>query len=314
MNNNDLKILQAYPLWMKVERTKQRIREWVDYYGENGVYISFSGGKDSTVLLDIVRSIYPDIPAVFSNTGLEYPEIVQFVKTFDNVTIIKPEMTFKKVIEEKGYPIISKSVANTVRLAKKNIEEGKDTLRVRQIRGLEKGSKFNKAKWEFLLDAPFKISDECCNEMKKKPFKKYEKKTGRVPFIATMADESLQREAVYLKTGCNAFESTKPKSTPMGFWTEQDVLQYIFENNLNICSVYGDIIEEKDMLGNKVYFTTGEKRTGCMFCGFGCHLEKSPNRFQRMKYTHPKQYKYCMEKLGMKEVLEYIGVEYDSES
>ena len=314
MNNNDLKILQAYPLWMKVERTKQRIREWVDYYGENGVYISFSGGKDSTVLLDIVRSIYPDIPAVFSNTGLEYPEIVQFVKTFDNVTIIKPEMTFKKVIEEKGYPIISKSVANTVRLAKKNIEEGKDTLRVRQIRGLEKGSKFNKAKWEFLLDAPFKISDECCNEMKKKPFKKYEKKTGRVPFIATMADESLQREAVYLKTGCNAFESTRPKSTPMGFWTEQDVLQYIFENNLNICSVYGDIIEEKDMLGNKAYFTTGEKRTGCMFCGFGCHLEKSPNRFQRMKYTHPKQYKYCMEKLGMKEVLEYIGVEYNDES
>lgn len=314
MNNNDLKILQAYPLWMKVERTKQRIREWVDYFGENGVYISFSGGKDSTVLLDIVRSMYPDIPAVFSNTGLEYPEIVQFVKTFDNVTIIKPGMTFKKVIEEKGYPIISKSVANTVRLAKKNIEEGKDTLRVRQIRGLEKGSKFNKAKWEFLLDAPFKISDECCNEMKKKPFKKYEKETGRVPFIATMADESQQREAVYLKTGCNAFESTKPKSTPMGFWTEQDVLQYIFENNLNICSVYGDIIEEEDMLGNKVYFTTGEKRTGCMFCGFGCHLEKSPNRFQRMKYTHPKQYKYCMEKLGMKEVLDYIGVEYGDES
>ena len=311
MNTNDLKILQAYPLWMKVERTKRRIAEWVDYYGEDGVYISFSGGKDSTVLLHLVRSLYPEIEAVFCNTGLEYPEIVKFVKDIPNVRILKPELTFKQVIDQKGYPVISKSVANTVRLARKNIEEGKDTLRVRQIKGLEVGSKFNKGKWEFLLDAPFKISDECCNEMKKKPFKKYEKETGRVPVIGTLAAESQQREAVYLKTGCNAFDSKKPKSTPLGFWTEQDILQYIFENNLTICSVYGDVVEESDMLGNKNYRATGEQRTGCMFCMFGCHLEKEPNRFQRMKYTHPKQYKYCMEKLNLKEVLDYINVKYD---
>ena len=311
MNTNDLKILQAYPLWMKVERTKRRIAEWIDYYGEDGVYISFSGGKDSTVLLHLVRSLYPEVEAVFCNTGLEYPEIVKFVKDIPNVRILKPELTFKQVIDQKGYPVISKSVANTVRLARKNIEEDKDTLRVRQIKGLEVGSKFNKGKWEFLLDAPFKISDECCNEMKKKPFKKYEKETGKVPFIGTLAAESQQREAVYLKTGCNAFNSKKPKSTPLGFWTEQDILQYIFENNLTICSVYGDVVEESDMLGNKNYRTTGEQRTGCMFCMFGCHLEKEPNRFQRMKYTHPKQYKYCMEKLNLKEVLDYINVKYD---
>ena len=311
MNTNDLKILQAYPLWMKVERTKRRIAEWIDYYGEDGVYISFSGGKDSTVLLHLVRSLYPEVEAVFCNTGLEYPEIVKFVKDIPNVRILKPELTFKQVIDQKGYPVISKSVANTVRLARKNIEEDKDTLRVRQIKGLEVGSKFNKGKWEFLLDAPFKISDECCNEMKKKPFKKYEKETGKVPFIGTLAAESQQREAVYLKTGCNAFNSKKPKSTPLGFWTEQDILQYIFENNLTICSVYGDVVEESDMLGNKNYRTTGEQRTGCMFCMFGCHLEKEPNRFQRMKYTHPKQYKYCIEKLKLKEVLDYINVKYD---
>ena len=119
MKIDELRILQNYPLEMKIERTKRRIQEWVDYYGEDGVYVSFSGGKDSTVLLDIVRSMYPDVGAVFSNTGLEYPEIVDFVKTFDNVTIIKPEKTFKKVIEEKGYPVVSKSVAQCVRLAKK---------------------------------------------------------------------------------------------------------------------------------------------------------------------------------------------------
>ena len=295
MLRSELKLLQNYPLDLKIEKTKLRIREWYEHY--NGeVYISFSGGKDSTVLLDIVRNMYPDVEAVFSNTGLEYPEIVKFVKYIPNVRILKPELTFKQVIDQKGYPVISKSVANTVRLARKNIEEGKDTLRVRQIKGLEVGSKFNKGKWEFLLDVPFK---------------KYEKETGRVPFIGTLAAESQQREAVYLKTGCNAFDSKKPKSTPLGFWTEQDILQYIFENNLTICSVYGDIVEESDMLGNKSYRATGEQRTGCMFCMFGCHLEKEPNRFQRMKYTHPKQYKYCMEKLNLKEVLDYINIKYD---
>ena len=167
MKINELRILQNYPLEMKIERTKRRIQEWVDYYGEDGVYVSFSGGKDSTVLLDIVRSMYPDIEAVFCNTGLEYPEIVKFIKMFNNVTILKPKKTFKQVISEYGYPVISKSVSNTVRLARKNIEESKDTLRVRQIKGLEKGSKFNKGKWQFLLDAPFKISDQCCDELKR---------------------------------------------------------------------------------------------------------------------------------------------------
>ena len=276
MDINELRLLQNYPLDLKIEKTKLRIREWVDYYGEDGVYISFSGGKDSTVLLDIVRSMYPNIEAVFSNTGLEFPEIVKYVKSFDNITIIKPEKTFKQVIQEKGYPVVSKSVSNCVRLARKNIEEGKDTLRVRQIRGLEKGSKFNKAKWEFLLDAPFKISDECCNELKKKPMKEYQKKTGKVPFIATMADEGQQREAVYLKTGRNAFKSGR--SQPMGFWTEQDILQYIIENNLKICSVYGDIVEESDMLGNKYYRTTGEKRTGCTWCPLRSTSRKKPKQ------------------------------------
>ena len=307
MNMDELRLMQSYPLDIKIEKTKLRIREWYEYY--NGeVYISFSGGKDSTVLLDIVRSIYPDVEAVFSNTGLEFPEVVNFVKTIDNVTIIKPEMSFRKVINEKGYPIVSKSVSNCVRLARKNIEDGKDTLRVRQIRGLEKGSKFNKKKWEFLLDAPFKISDECCNELKKKPFKKYEKETGKKPIMATMAAEGGVRKEAYLKTGCNAFNSGK--SQPMGFWTEQDVLEYIFTRKLPIASVYGDVVEESDMLGNKTYRTTGEQRTGCMFCMFGCHLEKHPNRFERLKYTHPTQYRYCMEKLGLNEVLDYIGVDH----
>lgn len=303
MNKDELKLLQNYPLELKVEKTKMRIREWYEHY--NGeVYVSFSGGKDSTVLLHIVRSMYPEIEAVFSNTGLEFPEIVKFVKSFDNVTTIKPKTTFKKVIEEKGYPIISKSVSNCVRLARKNIADGKDTLRVRQIRGLEKGSIFNKGKWEFLLDAPFKISEQCCDELKKKPMKDFNKKSGKVPFIATMASEGGVRKEAYLKTGCNAYNIGK--SQPLGFWTEQDILEYIVKNDLKICSIYGEIIKNNKGL----YETTGEKRTGCIWCMLGINHDKEPNRFQRLKQTHPNLYDYCINKLGMGEVLDYINIKY----
>lgn len=246
--------------------------------------------------------------AVFSDTGLEYPEIKHFVKSKGNVEIIRPEKSFNQVVKEKGYPIVSKAVANSVRYAKKNIEEGKDTLRVRQLKGLEKGSKFNKAKWGYLLDAPFKVSDECCDYLKKKPFKKWENINNKKPMIATMSAEGGVRREAYLKTGCNSFKSGK--SQPMGFWTEQDVLEYIYTKNLEIASVYGEVVEDVDLFGNKTYRTTGEKRTGCLFCGFGCHLEKGTNRFQRLKQTHPKLYDYCINKLGMGEVLDYINVKY----
>lgn len=97
---DDLLEFQSYPLSVKIEMTKHRIREWINRFGEDGVYISFSGGKDSTVLLDLVRKDYPNVEAAFVDTGLEYPEIREFVKQFDNVTWLKPKMNFKKVIEK----------------------------------------------------------------------------------------------------------------------------------------------------------------------------------------------------------------------
>lgn len=123
----ELRQFQAMPLEVKVAMTKVRVRDWVNYYGEDGVYISFSGGKDSTVLLDIVRETYPNIPAVFVDTGLEYPEIRNFVKTFDNVTWLKPKKNFKQVIENYGYPLISKEVSECVEGAKRyllNLKNG----------------------------------------------------------------------------------------------------------------------------------------------------------------------------------------------
>ena len=174
----ELAQMQSLPLEAKITMTKNRIRQWYEYYNGD-VYVSFSGGKDSTVLLHIARSIYPDIPAVFCDTGLEYPEIREFVKTVNNVTWIKPKMNFRKVIETYGYPLISKAVANTL---KGGHEPG--SYRWKKLHGqvfLKNGkpSKFNCEKWRFLLDAPFRVSDECCDVMKKRPFHKYEKETGQ---------------------------------------------------------------------------------------------------------------------------------------
>ena len=298
-----LRQMQSLPLEVKIEKTKLRIREWYEAWDGN-VYVSFSGGKDSTVLLHIVRSLYPNISAVFVDTGLEYPEIRDFVKTIDNVVWLKPEMNFKEVIDTYGYPVVSKQQSQYIRECR---ETNSEYLRNLRLYGTEKGTagKINE-KWKFLLEAPFKISEQCCKIIKKKPFKKYDKETGKKPYIGTMATESLFRKNHWLKNGCNAFNKNNPSSQPMSFWTEQDVLEYLYVYEIPYASIYGDIIKNETNL----FKTTGEQRTGCMFCMFGCHLEKEPNRFQRMKVTHPKLYDYCINNLEIGKVLDYIGVKY----
>ena len=292
--------------------TYLRIRWWLNEFDG---YVSFSGGKDSTVLLHIARQVSSDIPAVFVDTGLEYPEVREFALSQDNVVRLKPEMNFRKVIETYGYPIISKEVAQKIYEYRKNPNGYAKARFDDNSEYIKKyGKRYSMSKWTWLRDSNIPISHMCCNVMKKKPVKKYEKETGRTPIIATMACESQNRKTAWLKNGCNAYESKRPTSQPMSFWTEQDVLQYIKENNLPYASVYGDIIEdEKGKLK-----TTGCARTGCVFCAFGCHLEKEPNRFQRLKQTHPNLWEYCMKDwenggLGMKNVLDYINVKTERE-
>lgn len=306
-----LKLRQALPLEEKIKLTEQRIKQWVEYWGEDGVYISFSGGKDSTVLLHLVRKLYPNIKAVYVDTGLEYPEIKNFVKTFSNIDILRPQMNFLEVLNKYGYPVISKEVSEAVQNARKHLlNPSKYKAHYNKLMGNNltkdgKPSPFNCAKWKFLLDAPFKISNQCCNIMKKTPVHKYYKKTNKKPIIGTMAEESLLRTQQYLKSGCNGFNNKIPTSTPIAFWTEQDILQYIKYYNIDYCSVYGDLIEKN----GKLEFT-GCQRTGCVYCCFGAHLEKEPNRFQKLAVTHPKLWDYCINKLGLKEVLEFIGIPY----
>lgn len=343
----DLKQMQSLPLEAKIVMTQQRIRQWYDHWDGN-VYVSFSGGKDSTVLKHIVDNTpgVHDVPAVFVNTGLEYPEIQKFVKDIKagkwdcfnpNVEIVRPDMRFDEVLKVYGYPVISKRVAGYIATAKRN----PDSQRARWIRGDDWTKFVAGGKYTYLIDSPFPISDQCCNVMKKKPAKKYAHETGRKPMTGQMACESVSRENMWMKQGCNGFNMKEPISNPMSFWTEQDVLHYIKKFDVPYASVYGDIVSV-DAEGNKYELlpqdmetfgtfgvmptleTTGCSRTGCIFCIFGCHREKEPNRFQRMKETHPRQYEFCInggetvdgkwqpskEGLGLGKVLDYIGVKY----
>lgn len=162
---------------------------------------------------------------------------------------------------------------------------------------------FNKEKWLPLCqETQFMISHNCCHVMKKSPLHTYQRQTKRYPFVGTLAEESLLREQKWIQNGCNAYDLKSPISQPLSFWTEQDILKYLYTEGYEIASVYGDIVgvdadgmEYEPLPGVDCKLKcTGCDRTGCIFCGFGAHREKGETRFQRLARTHPKQYEYCM--------------------
>lgn len=287
---------QGLSLEAKIALSKLRIKEWYEFW-EGNIYVSFSGGLDSTVLLDITRSIYPDTPAVFCDTGLEYPEIKDFVRTVDNTVWLKPKLSYRQVIDRYGYPLINKQVAmgldryrNTKSQVQRNLylygginpTSGK-TQRV----GIPQ-------KYHYLINAPFNISERCCDVMKKSPAHRYGRETNKKAIIGTMATDSNMRKMLYYANGCNAFNLAYPTSTPISFWMRNDILEYI---------------KVKDIAYSRIY-DMGETHTGCIFCMFGVHMEEQPNRFQRLKSMHPKLWNYCMYELNLEYVLRYIGVPY----
>lgn len=292
----DLAQMQSLPLSAKIRMTQQRVKNWYEYFDGN-VYVSVSGGKDSQVLAHIVKDMYPDVPLVFVNTGLEYDSVRLNATSMADV-VLHPEIDFVNVIKKYGYPVISKEVSRNVSDVKKH---GADCFAWRLFNGELKDSIFNKQRYKYLIDAPFRISDRCCYIMKKKPAFKYVKETGNKPFIATMAEESNLRRSAWIKNGCNAFEAKHQQSTPMSFWTEQDVLQYIKQYKLKIAEIYGDIVYvdddgmfyDNDLFNKSMKLqTTGANRTGCVFCLFG--ITQDTERFLRLKEQEPKKYDYVM--------------------
>ena len=290
----ELAARQALPLDVKIALSQEAIKRWYEHWRGN-VYVAFSGGMDSTVLLHLVRSVYPDVPAVCVD-ALLYPEIRDHVRSTPNVMVIRPEKSFSQVLEEYGYPVISKRVAQYVHEVQ--IADGWTATKRLRLTGVKSDGTKTKlgmipGKWQFLCKAPFPVSHRCCFWLKKKPSRQAVDRFG-YPFIGVRTEEGQQREQTYYLYGCNAFDLNHPRSWPMAFWLDADVWEYVRAHSLSYAGVY-------DM---------GYKRTGCFPCMFGVHLESEPNRFQRMKDTHPRLWDYCIDRLGLGRVLEYIGVPY----
>lgn len=304
---SDLYQMRSLPLSAKIRMTENRIKGWYEEFDGN-VYVARSGGKDSDVLGHIVKRMYPDVPHIFVNTGLEFESVRKHgIEVSDEV--LRPQMSFVEVIKRYGYPIISKEVAQTITEVQHAIWNGKEpaSYRMDKLNGTCINKKtgelstYNIPQWKFLLDAPFRISHKCCDVMKKNPSKHYETQSGNKPFLGTMVDESRLRKTKWMQFGCNAFEEKRPTSQPLSFWTEQDILTYIHTYKLQIADVYGDIgyldkdgffYDEPLFMDNMELTTTGAKRTGCVFCMFG--ITQDPERFLRLKKVEPIKYDYVM--------------------
>ncbi len=295
-----LKELQALPLIRKVGFSAARGAEFWHKTGHKA-YVSLSKGKDSLVLLHIMRGIIPEIPAVFCDTGLEYPEVKNL--EVENVTVVRPSVSFKEVIEKHGFPVISKAVARTINEARRGLP-----LAIQKMNGTflnnmgNISTSYNYSKYLSLMTEPFKISHNCCNELKKKPLLKFGRDNGGLrPIIGTMAHESKMRKNEWVRSGCNSFSAGKEISRPLSFWTEQDILEYIQLKKIKIPSVYGTISGEQGKLK-----LSGVSRTGCIFCLFGLNHDGPRDRFHRLAESHPMLYKYCIETLGLGPVVEAV--------
>lgn len=291
----------------KLAHARDIISDWYNHH-KGQVYVAFSGGKDSTVLLHMVRDPdqgYPDVVAHFCDTGLEYPEIVKFVKTFDNVTISKPKTKFPTVLKSMGIPLGSKKISFQIRVLQHPTENNFKTRRLALIGFTTATGKFNdlakvSARWLPMAWSDVKLTEQCCDKLKKEPARKFSKENGKYAYVGMTLGEGSTRDTQLLRRKCNVFEGKNQTSVPMKFFTQEDVQRYIQENNIEICSVYKDL---------------NLTRTGCTFCAFGAHLAKDEdNRFAKMKDSHLVQYNIFINKLGMGKALDVAGVYYGNES
>lgn len=251
------------------------------YEANNGnIFLSFSGGKDSTILRHIALNLYPDIPVVFSNTTNELTEVLKYVRSFHNVIHVKPKLSFSEVVNKYGFPAVSKEVSQKVSELKNT--QGLITRNTR-LNGDHKGNGILPFKWRFLAEQDFEVTHKCCKILKKDPLEKWAAEHGRIPVIALMADESALRKQLSL------YGNNHSKIYPFlkTGWTEADIWSYATMFDIRFAECY------YDQTINGV-FLKARSRTGCEFCAFGIHLEKD-DRFERSKLLAPKRFQKMMD-------------------
>jgi 3'-phosphoadenosine 5'-phosphosulfate sulfotransferase (PAPS reductase)/FAD synthetase len=259
-----------------------------------------------------------------------------------DLRIVKGKETFVDVCKTQGYPVVSKKVSRMVRDVqtffkengldyddiKDHIDKGVESAEylrklnfsqqvILRLTGITGENRVCKTwaipkKWRKLIASGYRISEKCCDVLKKAPLDLADKTLKANPIIGTLAEDSIMRRNAYLQTGCVSFKGNKVRCTPLGFWLRQDVLRYIDSNKLPIAPPYGELICHD----NGSFEFTKEHNTGCKLCLFGAQLEKQPNRIQRLKDIEPATYNFAMKPiteggLGYKEIMDYCGIAYE---
>lgn len=256
------------------------IRDVICKYGEDQFYISFSGGKDSTVLHHLIDEALPGnrIPRVYADTGIEYNAVKEFVKelqaTDDRIEIIKPSVNIKQMLERDGYPFKSK--------------EHSEILAVYQHSGITKTvdryldesmgrySCPSILRYQFSDEMLIKVSKKCCQRIKKDPFKRWEKDHCRsIAITGMMASEggrraNMQSCIITDKEGC--LKKFHPLLKVSEAWEEW----YVRERNIKLCKLY--------------YPPYSFKRTGCKGCPYALGLQE---QLEVMYTLMPEEYRQC---------------------
>ncbi len=329
--------MQALPYEVKIKRAELRAREYIEKLDDMELNAHVSvGGLDSIVLLLFLRHIGIDVPAI-SVSALEDKSIQRIHREL-GVISIPPGKPKVQILQEYGFPVISKKIAGRIDTLQRPTEKNK-TVRHAIITG-ECGAQGHYAKnshmklpqkWLELFAgyenetenvnykiAPFKVSNKCCLYMKEQPCDRWAKEHKSRPYLGLMASEGGQREEALTEHGCNYFGKGVIRSAPFAPFLRQDLLQLALDLKAPVPEIYGTIERRPD----GTLYTTGAQRTGCSMCGFGVHMETRPHRFDRLRVRNPKEWEFWMyrcctdpetdEKFGWGRVLDYIGVEWEN--
>lgn len=300
------------------------------------------GGLDSVTLLLFLRSIGIDCPAI-SASHLEDSSIQKIHRQL-GIEPVKPikradgsYWTKSKVLQEFGFPVLSKEIATKIETLANPTEKNKTvrhaiiTGETGEYGGWQKNSRMKMSqKWlekfggyaneyegtDYQIP-DFKVSAKCCYYLKEKPCDDWAKEHNSVPFLGLMASEGGRRQKSLMMHGCNYFGKSTIRSAPFAIFSRQDLLQLALDLDVPVPEIYGKIERKED----GTLYTTKAQRTGCAMCGFGIHLEKRPHRFDQLLERNPRawdywMYKCCTDEYGTKygwaKVLDYIGVKYDT--
>lgn len=265
----------------------QKIQQIIGQYGEDNFYISFSGGKDSTVLHALIDLALPNnkIPRVYANTGIDLNMVRDFVldmaKTDDRVQIIKPKVPIKTMLEREGYPFKSKEHSQTVEHWQRRHEYTKWIKRYLRLELNDNDKKYPPRygcpailKYQFSKDFNLKISDKCCRRLKEDPLKEWQKENNK-PYgiLGLMREEGGRREnAVCLAFNGDDLKNFQPLVAITKEWEEWFIKAY----NVKICAIY--------------YPPYSLKRTGCKGCPFAPDLQSQLDMFEKF---FPNERKQC---------------------